>query len=544
MIDGKIENKAYFKYAKDVIDGKVIACKYIKNACKRFLSDLERDDLVFHVALADDVIRFVGIMKHDTGKFAGKPFKLLSWQQFVVANIYGFYWIEDETRRFTTAYIEIARKNGKTQLAAALGLYALLGEGERGTQVIAAANSKDQASILLNAATSLSKSIDAKHKYLSPFKSEIRLQKTNSFLKIVSADTSKLDGLNCSTFIIDEYHEAKDTKMWDVLKSSQGMRTNPLGIIITTAGFDKTSPCYEKRSVGIEVVSGVKTEDTFFCAIYTLDDEDDWTDSSVWSKCCPCLGITVSKKYMESQIESAKNSPREEVGVKTKNCNIWCSSYSVWIPDQYIVEATQNVDLGAFKGFPCYVGVDLAATSDFTAVAYMVVRDGIYYFKVCYYLPESALYEKSDKELYKYWRQRDLLTVTEGNVTDYDYITNDMMKYKESLLIQCVAYDKYNATQWAIDATSKGLPLKEYSQTLCNFNIPTREFERLIKSGKVVIDNNEMNRFCLRNVSLKSDHNGNVKPNKAIDKKKIDGVIAMLQALGIYLSEPHYSNTI
>lgn len=541
MIIGDISNKEYYLYALDIVNEKIKAGNFVKLACQRFLDDLQRDDVIFKVSEADKVIKFVSIFKHNTGQFAGQSFKLLQWQQWVVANIYGFYW-EDGTRRFSTAYIEIARKNGKTQLAAAIALYALVGEGESAAQVIAAANSKDQAKILLNAATSLAKSVDGKKRYLQPYRSEIRYPKTDSFLKIVSADTSKLDGLNCSTFIIDEYHESKDTKMWDVLKSSQGMRRNGLGIIITTAGFDKSSPCYAKRSVGIEVLNRLKTDDAFFCAVYTLDPEDDWADEDNWIKSCPCLDITVTRKYMREQVNSAKNNPSEEVGVKTKLCNVWCDSSNVWLPEDYILQSSRVVDLEKFRDMPCYVGVDLAATSDLTAVAYLIPDDDKYYWKVHYYLPESALVEKTDKELYKYWKQQGLLTITSGNVTDYDYITNDLMKYSNIVNIQSIGYDKYNATQWAIDATALGLPLEEYPQTLGNFNMPTRELERLILSGKAVIDNNEINRFCFRNVQLKSDHNGNVKPNKAIDKKKIDGVIAIIQALGMYLRCPRYSN--
>ena len=216
----------------------------------------------------------------------------------------------------------------------------------------------------------------------------------------------------------------------------------------------------------------------------------------------------------------------------------------MWLPEDYIIKCSQEVDLNKFAGIDCYVGVDLAATSDLTAVAYLVVQDGTYYFKTHYYLPESALKDKADKELYKYWKQQSYLTVTSGNVTDYDYITTDMLRYADVVNIQSVGYDKYNATQWAIDSTEQGLPLEEYPQTLGNFNMPTRELERLILSGKAVIDNNEINRYCFRNVTLKSDYNGNVKPNKAVDKKKIDGTIAMIQALGMYLRTPHYTNEI
>ena len=266
------------------------------------------------------------------------------------------------------------------------------------------------------------------------------------------------------------------------------------------------------------------------------------TAAAIIEKC-----LDYEKKRGKSDLEAleqAINNPADEVGVKTKTLNLWCDSSNVWLPEDYIIKCSQEVDLNKFAGMDCYVGVDLAATSDLTAVAYLVVLDGTYHFKTHYYLPESALKDKADKELYKYWKQQGYLTVTSGNVTDYDYITTDMLRYADVVNIQSVGYDKYNATQWAIDSTEQGLPLEEYPQTLGNFNMPTRELERLILSGKAVIDNNEINRYCFRNVTLKSDYNGNVKPNKAVDKKKIDGTIAMIQALGMYLRTPHYTNEI
>lgn len=281
-----------------------------------------------------------------------------------------------------------------------------------------------------------------------------------------------------------------------------------------------------------------------FIAIYSLDNDDDWTEQKNWVKCTPNLNVTVTEKYIKEQVQSAINNPSEEVGVKTKTLNLWCDTAEVWLPEQYLIKASCKIDFEQLKELPCYVGVDLAATSDLTAVSYLVVNEGTYYFWNHYYLPESALKEKPDRELYKYWKQQGLLTITEGNVTDYDYITNDIMKFGEKVSIQKVGYDKYNATQWAISATDLGLPLEEYSQSLGNFNKPTREMERLLLSGKCKIENNEITRWCFKNVTLKSDHNGNVKPNKSIKAKKIDGAIAMIQALGMYLTTPHYSNEI
>ncbi len=536
--------KAYFKYVEDVVSGNVVVGENIKLACNRFRNDQQRDDLEFREDVVDNAIDFIGTLKHFTGKSSGQNFILEPWQAFIVANIVGWYWKGTNTRRYSSSYIEISRKQGKTALAAALCIYFLIADGEDGAEVDLAANSKDQAKIAFSFCSAFTRQLDPKCKYLKAYRDSILMDINNSKLKVFAADDSKLDGFNASFGLIDEYHSAKNSKVRDVIKSSMGMRLNPQLCTITTAGFDKTLPCYKLRSTSIDILNGLKEDDSMFIAIYSLDEKDDWTDENNWVKCAPNLDVTVTKKYIREQVQSAINNPSEEVGVKTKTLNLWCDSVEVWLPESYLIKASKKDDWELLKDKPCYIGVDLAATSDLTAVSYMVVDDGIYHFRTDYYLPESALREKGDRELYKYWKQMGLLKITEGNVTDYDYITNDMMKFSNLVSIQKVGYDPYNSTQWAIDATEKGLPLEQYPQNLGNFNKPTRELERLILSGKAIIENNEITRWCFRNVTLKSDHNGNVKPNKSINAKKIDGTIAMIQALGMYLTTPHFTNEI
>lgn len=536
--------KGYYHYVEDVLNGKIVVGELIKLACQRFKDDLQREDIYFNESVVDKAINFIGTLKHFMGKSSGKHFKLENWQQFIIANIVGWYWKDGNTRRFTSSYIEVSRKNGKTALAAALCLYYLIADGEDGAEVDLAANSKEQAKIAFEFCSSFSKQLDPKGKYLKPYRDNVQFALNNSKLKVFAADDSKLDGFNASFGLIDEYHAAKNSKVRDVIKSSMGMRNNPHLCTITTAGFDKTLPCYKLRSTSIEILNKLKTDDSMFIAIYSLDDKDDWTDKDNWVKCTPNLNITVTSKYIKEQVQSAINNPSEEVGVKTKTLNLWCDVADVWLPESYIVKASKDIHLENFRDCECYIGVDLSATSDLTAVSYLIEKDNIYYFKTDYYLPESALVDKPDRETYKLWKQQGLITITTGNVTDYDYITNDIVAASNILNIQKIGYDKWNATQWAIHATEIGLPLEEYPQTMGNFNRPTKELERLILSGNTVIDNNEITRWCFRNVELKSDYNGNVKPNKGIKSKKIDGVIAIIQALGMYLTVPHYSNEI
>lgn len=539
-------NKPYYDYAVKVCSGEIVVGELVKLSAIRFLKDLERPDLEFREEKVEHAINFISTLKHYTGSHAGKPFILQPWQSFIVANIVGFYYKDSGLRKYTSSYIEVSRKQGKTALAAALCLYFLIADGESGAEVLLAANSKEQAKISFQMCSKFAKGLDPEGKFLISYRADILFNATDSKLKVLAADDSRLDGWNASFGLLDEYHAAKTSKVRDVIKSSMGMRQNPHLSTITTAGFDKTLPCYSLRNTAIEILNGLKDDDEMFIAIYTLDISDDWRDSKNWVKAAPNLGVTVSEKYLQSQVNQALNNPSDEVGVKTKNLNLWCDSVDVWIPESYIIKASKPIKLSDFNDDDaiCYVGVDLASVSDLTAVSYLVVSDGIYYFKTFYYLPETALIEKADKELYKLWKNQGYLQVTSGNVTDYDYITKNLSDNFENLPIRSISYDSWNATQFAIQCTQLGLPLEPYSQSIGNFNIPTKELERLILSGKVVIDNNEITRFCFRNVTLKLDHNGNCKPNKNSDRLKIDGVISMLMALGGFLKTPQYTNEI
>lgn len=533
--------KGYYQYARDVTDEKVLVGEYIKLAVERFYALLERDDIEFREECVDRNIQFIALLRHYTGRHAGKPFILLPWQEFAIANIYGFYRKDDGTRLISSVYIEMARKNGKSAFAAALCLLHLIADGEANAEVYLAANSKDQAKVSFGMCKNFVRGLDPKRRYLEDFRDKINFDKTLSFLRVLAADSSKLDGPNPSMFLLDEYHAAKNSMLKDVLQSGQGMRDNPMQIIITTAGFDKLGPCYQMRTMCTEVLKGLKEDDTLFSAIYSLDEGDDWRNEAMWCKSSPNLGVTVKLKYLREQVQKAMNSPSDEVGIKTKNINMWCDAETVWIPDHYILNSSANVDFERFRDMDCYAGIDLSSTSDLTCASFMFPTEDKCYFKTKYYLPEAALREKRFKELYGEWRRQGIITITPGNVVDYDFILNDIMDVGRIVSLQKIAYDAWNSTQFVINATDAGLPMEPFSQALGNFNRPTKEMERLILSGEAVIDNNPINRHCFRNVVMARDRNGNTKPSKQFEEKKIDGVIAKLEALGVYLVSPRYS---
>ena len=529
------------QYAKDVVSGKILACQWVKLACKRFLDDINSQDYYFDEKKYNTLTTFTGVMKHYSSGAAGKPFILEPWEDFIICNIFCLYRVDTRRRKYKTAHISVSRKNGKTTLAAALGLFSLVADGEPASSVIMAANSREQAHIDFDAASAFARQLDPRKKSLKVLRNEIVFQKNNASLKVISADASTGDGLNPQLVILDELHEAPDSKLFDVLRSGQGFREQPLMLSITTAGFRIGGFCNQYEDYCKEILMGQKVDDTLFALLYTLDDGDDWTDESNFIKSNPNLGVTVKRDWLSEQVNQAKNSPTLEVGVKTKNLNVWCSSSTTWIPEQYIRKSLMDVDLTEFKNknnYLVYIGFDLAAISDLTAVSIMFVDPDTeeYIFKTWYYLPKSALDGKYNSELYKMWSSKGFLTLTDSETTDYNYIQNQIVYLYETFDVQGVFFDSWNAQMLVNNLTNLGLPMTAYSQSIGNFNKPTKEMERLVLSDKVRFDNNPITRFCFDNVELKVDLNGNSKPVGDHNAKKIDGVISMLNALGGYLS--------
>lgn len=433
-----------------------------------------------------------------------------------------------------------------TFFAAALGLYALIGDGENNSEVELIANSRKQAQICFDMCSNMVTKLDAKHKHFKPYRDKIKFDYTKSFLQVLSSDSGSNDGWNSYCFIADEVHAYPDSKMFDVMKSSQGMRDNPLAIAITTAGFNLFSFAYKQRKTNIEVLYGNLEDDSQFSAIFTLDEEDDFRDESVWIKANPNLGVTVKPQYLKEQVQQAKNNPSLEISTRTKNFNQWLATSDIWINNELLLEYSKKVDLNDYKDKEIYgyMGVDLSAVSDLTCVSLLLPYDGKFIYKNYYYLPETCLHDNSNADLYRQWYNRGLITITQGNVVDYDFIIKDIMKINEDIPLQLIGYDKWNSTQFAIQMTELGMPIQPYSQAIANFSMPTKTLERLIKKGDVVIDDNEITRYCFSNVVLKHDWNDNVKPIKEENQQKIDGVIAMIQAMGTYLSVEHYNNEI
>lgn len=541
----------YLKYAQDVVSGKQVAGKIIRLACRRYLDFMNDTRYEFRPDKCERVLSFISKLKHYQGKCAGKPFVLEEWQKWIIYSIFGFYYKGSNERLVKKALITVGRKNGKSMQIAAIALYMLIADGEPAAQVLNIANNTKQAHLLFEMQQKLVKCLDPKHKYTKTLRDSIQVPKTSSYSQVLSSDSSGHDGSSPSTYILDEVHEMKDSKLWDVMISGTGFRVSPLGICISTSGFLLNGFLHNYRDVCIDILEHRKEDDEQFAAIYELDDEDDWKDEKNWVKANPNLDVTVTRKYLEGQIRSAINDSALEVSVKTKNFNMWVSSKEIWISDDKIRKVMSPVNLDDYKDEDCFMGVDLSAVSDLTSTTVMFppnpdrkINPDKFVFKTIIYLPESELTENVNSYLYMIWKRENYLKVTSGNVVDYDYILKDQININDKNYVVNVAYDKWNATQWAINATEEGLPLTPYSQALGNFNGPTKTLERLIRTGMVVIDNNPIVRWAFSNVTLKLDQHENAKPTKANNEKskKIDPVISMIQSLGGYLENPRYSD--
>lgn len=536
--------KIYDQYCKDILSGKITASIYIKQAVERFLAFKKRKEIYFDEDAVDRCILFISKMKHFKGKSANTNFILSPWQQFIVANIVGLKWKSSGYRVCREVYLQVARKTGKSALIAAIALYCLIADGEASPEIACLANSRDQASIVFEYIDKFAKSLDPKEEVIKHYKKYVEFPKNNGVCKVHSADSSKLDGLNISLAIVDEFHEAKTRALLDVMASSQGMRTQPLMIIITTAGFNLEGPCYDYYTLSIEVLSGVKTNDTFFPFLFVLDTGDDWTDERNWGKVQPNLDITVTREFMRNEVQKAKNDSTALTGIMTKVFNIWVQSSNQWLPLETIAKYMKPVDLQEYAGSVAYLGLDLASVGDFTALSIMIPYEDKFIFKNWCFLPEET-YKNSDRhELYEKFVREGTMTISPGNCTDFDYVLKKIKELGDDFIIAGIYMDTWNATYFQIKCEEEGYPTTPISQSIGSFNSPTKELERLIREGNVIIDKSSCVLWCFGNVSLKQDYNGNIKPDKSSYGKKIDPVIAMIQCVAGFIKEPVGDNEI
>jgi len=543
-------------YALDVITGKIIAPKYVRKACERYLTDLDTGEergLEFKPNVAGAYIQFFSkAIRHTVGEWDGMPFDPLPWQQFILWNLYGWFR-EDGTRRFNYAYITVARKNGKTTLMSGCALAALVFDQEKSAEVYFAATKKDQAKIGFDEAQRMASASGPLRRHLKAGKHDIKAPKLNARCTYLSSDRDTLDGLNVHFAGIDEYHAHPTDGVANVLRSGMQARRNPMHLTITTAGFNKESPCYELQKTCKEILDGVKHDDAQFAIIYELDEGDDWTDSSTWIKANPSLGVALRPQLLESQLQQALNlGGSREVEFKTKHLNKWVTASKTWIQDEIWTKNQREIDL---SGRICWGGLDLASVSDMTALVMVYPEDDGYHVRGHYWLPSDTVEQVLQRDpghIYRNFLELPNVHITDGNVTDYSSIRRmvsgimntpegqqvDENSIMHNFQVQRIAFDRYNSTQIAIDLTDDGVPLVPFGQGFVSMSSPTKQLEVLVRTGRIWHDGDPVLRWALGNVELKLDPAGNIKADKQKSGGKIDPIVAMVMGIGEHMKTP------
>jgi phage terminase large subunit-like protein len=540
------------RYARDVVEGKVITGKWTKLAAARFLKDLTRDDIVFDEKEATRAVNFIERkLRHWEGAFGGKPLLLEDWQKFIVMQIFGWFLLElhpsgVRLRRVRSVYIQIARKNGKTAFLAAIILYHIIADREGTPQVLVGANNEDQAKICTNSVGQMVKASPELRELYD--EDEIRLSTYNGKIfalqyperigemRAMSKNPETKDGYGASLGGVDEYHEAKDDKLLNVIESGQGSRINPLLIVITTAGFDKDGPCYSKlRESSVQILNGTIEDDAHLAFIYEQDEDDLASDESTWIKSNPNLGVSVQIEFLRSRYKKALNEGGSKmVDFLTKNLNKWVDAPQVWISSEVWATNRHGLKIEDLKGKLCYGGLDLARTVDLNAFVlwFPNVKDDIHAALPFFWIPEYKIENNNDRVDYRRWVEQGHIFKTPGNVADYRIIAADIKGIIKEFDFKSLAYDKYLMGHGVLtDLLDDGMECHELGQNIVTLNMPTKELERIATAGKLEHFGNPVLAWMIGNTMLARDTSGNVKPDKGKSEKKIDGVAAMINAL-------------
>jgi phage terminase large subunit-like protein len=521
------------QYADDVLAGKVVACKWTKLACQRFIDDLSSEAFIFDRSAAERPLNFFpDFVCHVKGKLAGKPYILSGWESFIIINIFGFK-NHDGNRRFRTAYIEVARKNSKSTFCSGIGLYMTAFDSEGGAEVYSAATTRDQARIVFgDARTMINKSAQLK-KVFGVHKLNIHHLKSASKFEPLSSDADTLDGLNVSCGILDEVHAHKTREVWDVIETATGAREQPLLLAITTAGTNKLGIGYEQREYVTKILGGIAIDDTYFGIIFTLDEGDDPFDEANWPKANPNLGRSKKLNDMQRLSRKAREMPAALNNFLTKHLNIWVNAAVAWLDMLKWDKLKARAEDEALTKMPCYIGLDLANKLDVAALVAAFVDGDKIHFLCKFYLPENQIYNKSRNigNMYDTWAKQGYLTLTDGDVIDHDYIADDLREMLTKYDVQAVGFDPWGSTQLAIKLEAEGAPMAEIPQTVKNLSEAMKEVEAKVVSGKLCKDKNPVMDWMASNIVVKLDKNENYFPNKEHQDNKIDGMVALFMAV-------------
>ena len=487
---------------------------------------------------ADFAVKFIECLCHTKGKWAGQKFELIDWQEQIIRDLFGILK-PNGYRQFNTAYVEIPKKMGKSELAAAIALLLCCGDGEQRAEVYGCAADRNQASIVFDVAADMVQLCPDLEKRVQIYKSNKKLVylPTNSFYQVLSAEAYSKHGLNVHGVVFDELHAQPNRKLYDVMtKGSGDARMQPLYFLITTAGNNTESIGYEIHQKAKDILEGRKIDPTFYPVIYGAEEGDDWTDPKVWKKANPSLGITVGIDKVRDACESAKQNPAEENSFRQLRLNQWVKQSVRWMPMDKWDKCAFAADPSQLEGRVCCGGLDLSSTTDITAFVLVFPpedEDDKYIVLPYFWIPEENMQIRvnRDRVPYDLWERQGYLQTTEGNVIHYGFIEKFIEQLGERYNIREIAFDRWGAVQMVQNLEGMGFTVVPFGQGFKDMSPPTKELMKLVLEERIAHGGHPVLRWMMDNIFIRTDPAGNIKADKEKSTEKIDGAVATIMAL-------------
>jgi phage terminase large subunit-like protein len=529
----------------------------VRLACERHLRDLDSGSergIHFDARAATRAIEFFGFLHLAEGEHAGKPFHLEPFEQFIVGSLFGWKGA-DGHRRFRTAYVEIGKGNGKSPMAAGIGLFGLFADGEMGAEIYSAAVTRDQAKIVFSDAEKMVEASPSLLRRVEKTVNNIAILQTNSYFRPVSSEARGLDGKRVHIALIDEIHEHPNSHVVDKMRAGTKGRRQALIFEITNSGYDRNSVCWQHHDYSTKILEGIIDDDSWFAYICQLDPCqecaregkaqpkdgcphcDQWTNEAVWLKANPCLDVSITRKYLREQVREAVGMPAKQNIVKRLNFCMWTEQSVRWIDMGAWDECAVPVELDDLRGRACFGGLDLSSTTDLSAfvLLFRPREDGEPWQIVCrFWMPSDHVRRRVERDRVPYdqWIRDGYIEATDGNVIDYEFLRKRIHEDAEQFTIKEIAFDRWNATQVCTQLQSDGLEMMPFGQGFASMAAPTKELEKLIVGRQLAHGGHPVLRWMVSNVAVKQDPAGNIKPDKSKSTERIDGVVALIMALG------------
>lgn len=549
------------EYWNQIKSGEVIVSDKVHRVYKKLIDDINNKDSVYEYSTkrANHAIEFVEkFCKHSKGEYGGKPFILELWQKAMTAALFGFVHKTEETRKYREFILIVARKNGKSAWASAIGLYMLMADGEPGPEIISAATKKDQAKIVWLESKRMIKKSPILNKRVRSLVAELLTDFNDGSFRPLSSDSNTLDGLNLHASLIDELHAIEDKNLYDVIVDGMSARKHPISLITTTAGtvregiFDIKYDEVERIINGYDDPNGYKDEHVL-PIVYELDNRKEWTDPTKWQKANPGLGTIKKRDELERKVNKAIANPLLVTNLLTKDFNIRETSSEAWLTFEQL-DNQETFDITELKPSYGIGGVDLSSTTDLTSacVLFQIPGDDQIYYKHMYWLPEDLLEKRTaeDSVPYDIWKEQGLLRTTPGNKVHYKFVTDWFKELRDEydLYLPWVGYDSWSATYFVEEMINDFgkeamIPVIQGKKTLSG---PMKSLGADLENNKIIYNNNPITKWCLSNTSVDIDKNDNIQPSKGkSQRKRIDGTAAMLNAYVVFQDKhQNYMNMI